>query len=407
MSPAVRLVARLYRERRIGRTASAVRDFSEPFNDLLRQAGCLHGPLRVEAEQEFRDLQRRGLVELKCASRDESAILQVRVPPASEDLFFAYVGEMAPNVERGELADLFEKATKSSVPEEVVEGWRVFCQDCAQTARAGGSLAPCFDRRNMEQTAQILAALPRLLAWNSESFLRFASAALFGHSKTLEEKLQSKIEACLNRISTGRLQTLADLGIRENPRGVILHGPLQIHLPDRTLDLGGLRLPVQISAADLQAANLRTTATRCVTVENAAMLHELAKFQSGVLLASSGSKGGFAHSAILDFLRALPGTLEFFHFGDSDPAGFDILRHLRERTQLSITALHMSYRQSAHPAPLSKEDSKILRRALDSPYLREDEKNSLREMERLNDKGAFEQESLGLPENRWPFYHPE
>ncbi|EDY20955.1 hypothetical protein CfE428DRAFT_1248 [Chthoniobacter flavus Ellin428] len=404
MSPAVRLVARFYRERRIGRRASAVRDLILHFNNLLRDAGCLHGPLRTEAEQEFRDLERRGLVKLECASRDFSAILHVRVPPASEASFFAHVGEVAPNAERHQLADLFEKAAESPVPEELAEGWRVFCQECAQIARSGEGLAPCFDRRSLEQTAQILDALPRLLAWKSESFLRFASAALFGNSKTLEEKLQSKIEACLHRISAGRLQTLADLGIRENPRGVILHGPLQITLPDRTLDLGGLRLPVQISAADLQAANLRTTATRCVTVENAAMLHELAKFQSGILLASSGSKGGFAHSAILDFLRALPGTLEFFHFGDSDPAGFDILRHLRERTQLSITALHMSYRPSAVPVLLSKEDVKILLRALDSPYLGEDEKNTLREMERLNDKGAFEQESLGLPVSRWPFY---
>lgn len=406
MSPAVRLLAKTYRVRRVGRSASAILDLILPWNDLLREAGCLHGPGRTEAEQEFCELESRGLVKLERSNRDLSTILKVRLCPASETSFFAYLGETAPNAERCRLAALFEKAADAEIPAGFAEGWSTFCRDCAQVAASGGSLAPLFDRSRPDQVVQILEALPRLLAWEGESFLRFASAALFGNSKTLEEKLQSKIEACLTRISGGRLATLADLGIRENPRGVILHGPLQIVFPERTLDLGSFRLPVRVSATDLQAAKLATTAKRCVTVENAAMLHELAKFQSGIILASSGSKGGFAHGAILDFLCALPGTLEFHHFGDSDPAGFDILRHLRERTKLAVASLHMSYRPSSAAVPLTEEDGKIIRRILDSPYLREEEKNALRTMEQLKDKGAFEQESLGQPESNWPFYRP-
>jgi hypothetical protein len=40
-------------------------------------------------------------------------------------------------------------------------------------------------------------------------------------------------------------------------------------------------------------------------------------------------KGGYANSATVEFLRNLPENIELWHFGDSDPKGFDILRDLR------------------------------------------------------------------------------
>lgn len=403
MSPAVRLLAKKYRARRIGRSASAIRDLILPFNDLLKEAGCLHGPGRTEAERDFRDLESRGLVTLECASRDASAILKVRLSPVSETAFFEHVGEAGPTTERSQLAALFEKAAGSDVPSAFGEGWRGFCRECAKAAGSGASLAPCFDRANVAQVAQILDALPRLLAWKGESFRRFASAVIFGNSKTLEA-LQPRIEACLIRLSAGQFQTLSDLGIRENPRSIILHGPITLTLPGGVLDLGHLRAPTRIGAADLRAARHTTTATRCVTVENAAMLHELAKFQSGVILASSGSEGGFAHAAIIDFLRALPAGIALYHFGDSDPAGFDILRDLRERSGLTITSLHMQRRPVPVPVPLGDDDPKIIKRLLDSAYLTEAEKSEIRRIEDSGDKGAYEQESLGQPSATWPFY---
>jgi hypothetical protein len=57
--------------------------------------------------------------------------------------------------------------------------------------------------------------------------------------------------------------------------------------------------------------------------------------------------------------------LEFWHFGDSDDAGFDILRVLRENSGREIHPLHM-------------ERGRV----------------------------PFEQESLGRPKDvKWPYYH--
>jgi hypothetical protein len=403
VSPAIRLLATKYRARKVGRTPSATRDLILPFNDLLKEAACLHGPDRFEAEREFRDLEQLGVVTLERASRDSTAILKVRLSASSETAFFDAIDEVGPSAERSELAALFEQAMDSALPDAFSDGWCAFCQECMQGAVAGSSLAPFFDRANITQIAQMLDGLPRLLSWESESMLRFASALVFGNSKTLET-LQPRLEACLDRVTAGQIQTVADLGIRENPRGVILHGALTLNLRNGALDLGSLSAAIRIAADDVRAARLCTTAPRCVTVENASMLHELAKLRSGVILASSGSEGGFAHSAVIDFLRALPPAIERYHFGDSDPAGFDILRHLRERTGLTITSLHMLYRSGQARIPLSIEERKTIKRLLTSTFLTVEEKETLRMMESLNDKGRFEQESLGVPSKTWPFY---
>ena len=69
-------------------------------------------------------------------------------------------------------------------------------------------------------------------------------------------------------------------------------------------------------------------------------------------------------SGTVELLKKLPSQLEFWHFGDSDQAGFDILRVIREKTGREFRPLHM-------------------------------------EIGRI----PFEQESLGRPPLRfWPFY---
>jgi hypothetical protein len=88
-------------------------------------------------------------------------------------------------------------------------------------------------------------------------------------------------------------------------------------------------------------------------VENETSFHELAKLESGELLVCTSYPG----SATLALLKKLPSALEFWHFGDSDPEGFDILRDLRERSYRPFRALHMKWRDAASCEPLDAEDS--------------------------------------------------
>lgn len=402
MSPVLEVLAERFRTSRAGRHAAATRDIIIPFNDLLKKAGCLHGTVRHEAIKELEALDGEGVLVLERHSRDRAAILKVRLPLAKADSFFGWLGQTHPEVERRELAALFLHAGASSVPAQFQSDWMEFCRSMAEAAESGASVQP-FDRARPEQTRLILDALPRILAWPGESLVRFASAVLFGDSKKLET-WRPRIESCLARLSRRTTTTLADFGILENERSFLLHGPLRLMFPDGELNLAVLQKPVRLGVSDLRRARLDLAAPRCLTVENTAMLNELAKTPENVLLVSSGSEGGYANSAVIEFMMMLPADIELWHFGDSDPKGFDILRDMRQRSGRRIMSLHMAYRPGVQAPPLTMEDAKTLDRLITSEFLVESEKRALATMREERTKGQFEQESLGQPGSNWPFY---
>ncbi len=403
MSRVVEVIAERFRAGVAGRTNTAKRDLLLPFNDLLKAADCLHGPARHDAVQTLEELESRGLLVLERHRRDPSAILKVRLPLGSAAALFSDLGLPTPETEREQLAEIFRRARHCSVPHRFESGWETFCSTYAEAAACGSSVQP-FDRTNPAQTDRIMEALPAILSWEGESLLRFASTLLFRDSKYLE-KVRPRIESCLARITGGIANRLTDFGISDNEKSFLLHGPLSLRFPSGELAVGHLERPVRIASTDMRRAEIHTAANRCLTVENVAMLHELAKSKSGTVLASSGSEGGFANSAVIAFLQALPANVELWHFGDSDPKGFDILRDLRERTGRQIQSLHMAFRTGKEArSPLDTDDLKTINRLLASDLLTALEKTDLENIRIAADKGAFEQENLGHPAQSWPFY---
>jgi len=403
MSRVVEIMAERYRASSAGRTDTAKRDLLFPFNELLKAANCLHGPGRHEAIDELEKLESNGLLVLERHRRDHSAILKVRLPLQNGPALFSHLGIPGPEIERSQLSAIFRQAQGSTVPAKFQAGWVGFCSSLAEAAVRGASVQP-FDRSRPDQTRQIMNALPAILAWEGESLLRFASALLFHDSKFLEG-VRPRVEACLARITGGTANTLADFGISENERSFLVSGPVTLRFEGGDLQIGLLETPARLSTTDIRRAKIETPATRCLTVENAAMLYELAKLGSGTILASSGSEGGFANSAVIAFLKALPVCMELWHFGDSDPKGFDILRDLRERSGREIRSLHMDFRPAgASGSPLDAEDRKTINRLLASEFITAGEKAALERFRDADDKGDFEQESLGQPARTWPFY---
>jgi len=97
--------------------------------------------------------------------------------------------------------------------------------------------------------------------------------------------------------------------------------------------------------------------------------------------------------------------LEFWHFGDSDPAGFDILRDLRQRSDKAFRSLAMRFRTDSASAALSVEERALIDRLMLSSGLNQNEKAELAAMRDAGHKGSFEQESLGRPTLAvWPFF---
>lgn len=401
MSPAAQLLAGRFRASAAGRTNSAKRDLIFPWIELLKSSGCQQGSARHEAVRDFEELEKLGVVVLERHRRDRSEILKVRLPPGNAPALFEKLGSASPESERAALAGIFRGASRMAVPARFQAGWEAFCSTMAEASESGAPLKP-FDRAKPAQTVRILRALPVILGWEGESLVRFASAQIFKDSKFLES-VCPRVETCLARITGAAACSLADFGILQSERSFLVHGPLTLRFATGHLELGLLENPIRLAAADLRRARIETRATRCVTVENFAMLLELAKKHCGAILASSGSEGGFANSAVIAFLQALPTSVAVSHFGDSDPKGFDILRDLRERSGCEIGSLHMEYRPSEVPEnPLSPEDLKTIQRLVSSPFLTPAEKCELEKLRAAGDKGDFEQESLGRTASKIP-----
>jgi hypothetical protein len=237
--------------------------------------------------------------------------------------------------------------------------------------------------------------------WPDGTLIRDASTQLGHDSKHLEAQ-QSLIERALAQL-LGRETPLEALGIQSSNSVLHYGGPLVLHFDDhvKTLDL---RFESTLSVAELEhAKNITTTAERLLTVENRKttflQLVRADVMRSTLIVATS-----FPTQAVRLLLQKLPPDLPHHHFGDTDPAGWDILRKLREVSGRAVSPLQMRWRSKANALPLTQRDHQVLIRLLADPSMA-DCHAELHAMQQAGTKGDFEQEFLGLPNlERWPFY---
>lgn len=373
LSPVLEALASRYERSQAGRTGEATRDVLVNVEALLREADAAEGDSRAVAEQQLREAEKNGILKLEpLHKRDRSSLHQIRFSPVNEAKLYELVSRQSPQTVRKALAAQFAAASGHKVPARWADGWKTWCERIRRAALAGKSVEP-FDRHPSTENQKLIALLPQLLAWDGESLVRFASCVLCGDSKTLEslaamdrdgefrDKLRGKLGRMLEEITSGEIRSLDDIGILLNPRFALIHGPLKLQLDGEWLDLGRLRGAFRLAESDIERAeSLMTTALRCVTIENETSFHELAKLESNELLIQTSYPG----SGTLKLLQRLPREMEFWHFGDSDEAGFDILRVLGEKSGRNFKPLHMK-----------------------------------------RGRIPFEQESLGRPKLKsWPFY---
>ncbi len=394
----LRYLAERYEHSKAGRTGDSKTPLTFDYEEFLAEAGCATGEKRVVAEQELSRADRAGILQRVAHRRDPHLFLRLRFSSQSEPQLYDLIGQPPPRTRREALAAQFAVAAATTLPDRWQSKWRAWCERMAEAVRTGGSIAPLC-REDTAETTELLALLPRLLAWEGESLIRFVSCVLCGDSKRLGE-LSGKIGQILADLSHDEISGLEALGILETPRTVLLHGPVRLCRDGQWVDLNVLSGPVRLSEDDVAKAEaLDTSATRCLTVENETTFHELAKLRSGVLLICTSFPG----SATRALLQRLPNSLESWHFGDTDPAGFEILRNLRERTGKPFKSLHMHFRADPDSPRLTTGEKRTLQRLADCPLMRE-ERDALRAILSAGHKGRFEQESLGRPTMPWPFY---
>jgi hypothetical protein len=356
----LRSLAAVY-EKSTSARKNAARDFVIDYEKFLRTCDMADGDDREIAERELRRAESSsgGLLRIDCHLRTGHAERIRLVRDGGETWLFAQIDDVAPSVQRAELSQTFLAHADESVPAPWQQNWSAWFRQLAEQALAGESIQP-FRRDDAPGNQALLIALRGILHWSSPALIRYASTAICGDSKQLQ-RLEPRLRLALHAI-TGS-DSLETFGILRKPRFVTFHGPLTLRIGTQQTDFAMFPGPVTLAETNFtDQATLSTQASICLTVENEDTFHELAATNPGVLLILTS----YAGAAVRRMMRLLPSELTCFHFGDSDPAGADILRDLREKTGRDIRPLLLPGQQNAARQALAQNQRQTLHRLLDS-----------------------------------------
>ena len=391
MPPVLLSLANCYR-RSAAASPGARRDFTIDYETFLRDAALADGDDRELAESDLIVAERDSLG-LLAVDRDKRSGQPLRIRLKSDGgaaWLFQRIGQPAPGDQRSDLAAFFREAAMMDFPG--FPAWKAWCEGLCQRASDGGAIQP-FRRDDPAGNRELLDILAGVLRWKGESLIRFASAVICGNSKALENT-EGKLLIALREILGNENASLDDLGILKKPRTLHFHGSLLLELEKGTIDFSALPGPCAISETNLLAArSVTTSAALCLTVENEEVFIELAKHNPNWLMILSSFPG----AATRRLFRLLPPGLPCFHFGDSDPAGFEILRDLREKTGRDFQPVLMHHRPDPSAPPLTKSEQSTLDRLLAHPLMA-DVLPALEAMREMNSKGRFEQETVPIPD---------
>lgn len=380
------------------RVTPAIRSRRMDWEDLLDAAGLKTAEERQAA---VRDAEKIPQLKLHRLKGRPHIVLKIEVPLESEAWLHAQFGsQTGAEAQQAALAvvERFVAQTHPLLP----EAWTALLSHLKAEFALPHAVEP-FRWREANRVEELSKLLFDLTSreWPEGTLIRDASTQIGRDSKYLEAQ-QSFIERALELL-LGRETPLEALGIQTSNSVLHYSGPLVLHFADHSKPLD-LRFESTLSVAELErATQLTTTAQRILTVENRKttflQLTRADVSRSMLIVATS-----FPTQAVRLLLQKLPPDLAHFHFGDTDPAGWDILRKLREVSGRAVHPFHMHWRPKPNASLLTQRDQQILSRLLADPRLT-DCHDELHAMRKDGTKGDFEQESLGRPTlEQWPFY---
>lgn len=380
------------------RVTDAVQPFRRDWDQLLEDAGITSAE---DQQTALREAQRTPQLRLVPRKRNPRFIDKIILPLESEAWLHAQFGTQSGSAVQQQALDVVRTWSAKTHP-LLPEAWTALCQHLEATFTIPRVLEP-FRWLEPARVNELLSLLFLITSheWLTGTLIRDASTHLGHGSKHLEEQ-QSFIERALEALF-GRETPLEALGIQTSHSTLHYCGPLTLHFADHTKPLD-LRYESTLSVAELESAtHITTTAQRLLTVENRKttflQLARADERRSTLIVATS-----FPTQAVKILLQKLPPALPHYHFGDTDPSGWDILRRLREITPLPVYPIHMRWRPSSIATPLTLRDLQILDRLMADPLMA-DCHTALQAMRDSGTKGDFEQESLGPPNlAAWPFY---
>ena len=241
-----------------------------------------------------------------------------------------------------------------------------FCRTQIERIRSNKPVAHFSN--DLAEFEQLLQAVTALFQTRKETFIRDFSVQVFKDSKAFD-RISSKVVKLLFEYGEfpEKDQVLSSLNLIKNPTYVNFKGSGVIILKGQRIDLSVLTGDIAISSEMLPDIEvIKVTGNAVMTIENLTSFH-LADGRDCLLI----YLGGFHNQVRRDFIRKLHiqnPTATYFHFGDIDAGGFQILQHLRHQTGIDFKPWKMDLetlmQYEAFARPLTENDRHRLNQLL-------------------------------------------
>lgn len=257
----------------------------------------------------------------------------------------------------------------------------MFCRD--QLAKVKAGKKPDYE---VEVCDKLLRILEFICANKEEVLERELSMMILEDSKKFEKQYRAKVckvlstyldfSELLEGIDDDREQKkviLQEFQIYTNPSYIYLKGKIEIQLKDgQCIRIGDA--PIALSSELIQKMEaIRVKADKVVTVENLTSFHRL-KDENCAYLFLAGYHNSVKQAFLKRVYKENP-EKQWFHFGDLDPDGFYILKHLRKGTGIDFVPLHMGVSEletySGYGRELSEPDKVKARNLLQQGFYAE------------------------------------
>lgn len=210
-----------------------------------------------------------------------------------------------------------------------------------QIERINGNKKPEHFNGSVEEYAKLLKVLSEITNVRQETFVRDFSIKVLGDSKSFE-KMKVTVLSILDQYGDfpDREMILQDLNIIKNPGHVFFKGNGTIQISSQEIDLNVLKGDIAISSPLIKnIEKIKVTGKSVVSVENLTTFNTYRPNNEFVLYL-----GGYHNSIRRNFIKLLYAQnpdIEYYHYGDIDAGGFNILLHLRRKTGVPFKPLHM------------------------------------------------------------------
>lgn len=398
---------RLFHQRWYAARGKGVRSYQRAFrcgwDDLLDAAAITSAADRAQSLREAEDWEKKGMLCLHRHRHRRYLIETISLPLEAEERWCEMMSvKLGVHVadEVRPLVELYGERGHEVFPME----WRALCDSILTALKEAKSVAGLeWDRP--KEVEELLAAAHWLTNRDAavEIPVRQASVELGYDSKWLEGK-RARVEKLL-ALMVSAPSGLEQWGVIPQDYLLEISGPLCLHFADgNEVDVDPLQAVVAIASTDIRRAlRISSTALRVLTVENRkTTFRQLAsanRDRSTLLIASS-----YPTRALCDLITKLSPAIPWYHFGDTDPAGWHILSTMRKKSGSAVKPFLMKWRARDMSKPLSARDQILLEKMINDPTM-DDVHEDLRLMQNFGGKGDYEQESLGPPDlSEWPFF---